>query len=172
MEAATRATVASDAPVLPGGGQTLGPFAAEVAPKAKNPHHTNGEVNEASIAETISRSDTATKSQVNGTDDEASSGLVAETPNPLAGNGIMGDAVLGKWDGNFATAPIPLTDSHPEGQAAEYVKNGHLDDVWPPATKLKRRLENTKDLIVCPGVYDGFSARIAISVGFDALYMV
>ena len=41
-----------------------------------------------------------------------------------------------------------------------------------PATTLKRRLENTKDLIVCPGVYDGFSARIALSVGFDALYMV
>ena len=41
-----------------------------------------------------------------------------------------------------------------------------------PATVLKRRLESTKDLIVCPGVYDGFSARIALSVGFDALYMV
>ena len=41
-----------------------------------------------------------------------------------------------------------------------------------PATVLKHRLENTKDLIVCPGVYDGFSARIALSVGFDALYMV
>jgi len=33
-------------------------------------------------------------------------------------------------------------------------------------------LENTDDLIVCPGVYDGLSARIAINVGFDALYMV
>ena len=41
-----------------------------------------------------------------------------------------------------------------------------------PATSLKRRLRDTKDLIVCPGVYDGFSARIALSVGFDALYMV
>lgn len=27
-------------------------------------------------------------------------------------------------------------------------------------------------MIVCPGVYDGFSARIALEVGFDALYMV
>ena len=41
-----------------------------------------------------------------------------------------------------------------------------------PATVLKHRLINTKDLIVCPGVYDGFSARIALSVGFDAMYMV
>ena len=46
------------------------------------------------------------------------------------------------------------------------------DDLLLPAARLKRQIENTKDLIVCPGVYDGFSARIALSVGFDALYMV
>ncbi|PQE28840.1 carboxyphosphonoenolpyruvate phosphonomutase protein [Rutstroemia sp. NJR-2017a BBW] len=39
------------------------------------------------------------------------------------------------------------------------------------ATKLRDFLENSKDILVCPGVYDGFSARIALSVGFDALYM-
>ena len=45
-------------------------------------------------------------------------------------------------------------------------------DISSPATNLKRRLQNTKDLIVCPGVYDGFSARIALAVGCDAMYMV
>ena len=40
------------------------------------------------------------------------------------------------------------------------------------ATKLKRSLNETDELIVCPGVHDGFSARIALSVGFTALYMV
>lgn len=40
------------------------------------------------------------------------------------------------------------------------------------ATKLRRLLENSKEIVFCPGVYDGFSARIAASVGFDALYMV
>ena len=40
------------------------------------------------------------------------------------------------------------------------------------ATKLKWLLEDTNELIVCPGVYDGFSARIALDVGFKALYMV
>ena len=40
------------------------------------------------------------------------------------------------------------------------------------ATKLKWLLEETSELIVCPGVYDGFSARIALDVGFKALYMV
>ena len=40
------------------------------------------------------------------------------------------------------------------------------------ATKLRQKLEQSTDLIVAPGVYDGFSARIALQVGFDCLYMV
>ncbi|RJE25063.1 carboxyphosphonoenolpyruvate phosphonomutase [Aspergillus sclerotialis] len=39
------------------------------------------------------------------------------------------------------------------------------------ASKLRRQLLESKDLIVCPGVYDGLSARIAIQLGFKALYM-
>lgn len=33
-------------------------------------------------------------------------------------------------------------------------------------------VEETDELIVCPGVYDGLSARIALRVGFSAMYMV
>ena len=52
-------------------------------------------------------------------------------------------------------------------------KNGQtIEAATSGATKLRRLLEDTNELIVCPGVYDGFSARIAISVGFDCLYMV
>ncbi|KAL8811133.1 MAG: hypothetical protein Q9200_002043 [Gallowayella weberi] len=40
-----------------------------------------------------------------------------------------------------------------------------------PATRLKHKLQHTKDLIVCPGVYDGLSARIAQAVGFETWYM-
>lgn len=40
------------------------------------------------------------------------------------------------------------------------------------ATKLQQRIRETNDLIVCPGVYDGLSARIALSLGFEAMYMV
>jgi methylisocitrate lyase len=40
------------------------------------------------------------------------------------------------------------------------------------ATRLRHRLASSKDIIVAPGVYDGFSARIALQVGFDCLYMV
>ncbi|KAJ0309990.1 hypothetical protein COL5a_008368 [Colletotrichum fioriniae] len=39
------------------------------------------------------------------------------------------------------------------------------------AIKLRQRLNETDDLILLPGVYDGFSARIALEVGFDGLYM-
>lgn len=224
MEAATRAAVFPDVPKFPREAQTLEPFPAEAASKAKADarHHTNGGVNDASIAKTISRSDTATNAPMNGTDNEASTapaqsseeataetvvnghgesptasrmngdvppqdgtdhrepalvtqntnGPVTETPNPLVSNGITVDADTGDCDGNFTVTPVPLTDGHQEGPVLAPVKNGHFDDIWSPATKLKRRLENTKDLIVCPGVYDGFSARIALSVGFDALYMV
>lgn len=42
----------------------------------------------------------------------------------------------------------------------------------PGSTKLQRLLKGSNELIVCPGVYDGFSARIALSVGFQCLYMV
>lgn len=42
----------------------------------------------------------------------------------------------------------------------------------PSASKLRRFLESSAGLIVCPGVYDGLSARIALDVGFDGLYMV
>ncbi|KAJ5300222.1 hypothetical protein PENANT_c091G01257 [Penicillium antarcticum] len=43
--------------------------------------------------------------------------------------------------------------------------------VIPAASKLRRMLKDTKDLLVCPGVYDGLSARTAMEVGFKGLYM-
>ncbi|KAH7009333.1 Pyruvate/Phosphoenolpyruvate kinase-like domain-containing protein [Macrophomina phaseolina] len=49
-----------------------------------------------------------------------------------------------------------------------------LDDGYqylPGSTKLRRLLERSDRLIVCPGVFDGFSARVAMSVGFEGLYM-
>ncbi|CAG8249971.1 unnamed protein product [Penicillium salamii] len=58
-----------------------------------------------------------------------------------------------------------------------YEVNGALHEptvslyVIPAASKLRRMLKDTKDLIVCPGVYDGLSARIAMEVGFKGLYM-
>ncbi|CEJ92262.1 hypothetical protein VHEMI07923 [[Torrubiella] hemipterigena] len=39
------------------------------------------------------------------------------------------------------------------------------------ATKLRQMLQDPETFLLCPGVYDGFSARMALSVGFDCLYM-
>ncbi|XDG05091.1 hypothetical protein ABKA04_004706 [Annulohypoxylon sp. FPYF3050] len=39
------------------------------------------------------------------------------------------------------------------------------------AKKLRKMLLETNELIVCPGVYDGLSARTAMELGFNAMYM-
>ena len=50
-------------------------------------------------------------------------------------------------------------------------KNGHISNV-DSATKFRSLLDTSNEILMCPGVYDGMSARVALSVGFDALYMV
>lgn len=40
------------------------------------------------------------------------------------------------------------------------------------ATRLRQLLKDPNHLVVCPGVYDGLTARVALSMGFEALYMV
>ena len=40
------------------------------------------------------------------------------------------------------------------------------------ALRLRELLKDPKKIVVCPGVFDGLTARIALSKGFDALYMV
>ncbi|UKZ96418.1 uncharacterized protein TrAFT101_011210 [Trichoderma asperellum] len=49
--------------------------------------------------------------------------------------------------------------------------NGHAASPTPAATRLRKMLAEGNELLVLPGVYDGFSARIALEVGFDGLYM-
>ncbi|KAI0843535.1 Phosphoenolpyruvate/pyruvate domain-containing protein [Hypoxylon sp. FL0890] len=39
------------------------------------------------------------------------------------------------------------------------------------ATKLRQMLADPDKIVVCPGVHDGLTARVALNVGFDALYM-
>lgn len=51
--------------------------------------------------------------------------------------------------------------------------NGHFEGRLTAATKLRRMIEDPNNMVMLPGVYDGFSARVALEVGgFDALYMV
>lgn len=78
---------------------------------------------------------------------------------------------------HFQQVPLtpeePVTDQIQESKFLTMTPN-----IYSPgkplsgATKLRRMIFETKDLIVCPGVYDGLSARTALEVGFPALYMV
>ncbi|KAL2221675.1 carboxyphosphonoenolpyruvate mutase [Thermoascus aurantiacus ATCC 26904] len=46
------------------------------------------------------------------------------------------------------------------------------DDLHQSAVaRLRALLADKSKIIVCPGVYDGFTARLALSEGFDCLYM-
>lgn len=62
-------------------------------------------------------------------------------------------------------------DSSPGWLLLNHVK-AFLNEPVYGATKLRKMLFETNELIVCPGVYDGLSARTAIELGFNALYMV
>ncbi|KAL1638674.1 hypothetical protein SLS58_008706 [Diplodia intermedia] len=75
----------------------------------------------------------------------------------LAGNGLM------------PTGPI----ASPSRSTPELVYDDAIDTGYLPAsTRLRRRIFDHPDrIVVCPGVFDGFSARVAMSVGFEGLYM-
>jgi 2-methylisocitrate lyase-like PEP mutase family enzyme len=60
--------------------------------------------------------------------------------------------------------------SHTNGSTNGH-SNGHNASSISSATKLRQRLESN-EILIAPGVYEGFSARIALEVGFECLYMV
>lgn len=74
------------------------------------------------------------------------------------------DAFSPSWD--FAV------QSPPTQPAPVPTRTLQFDRPLSGAKKLRMLLEETNELIVCPGVYDGLSARTAIEVGFNGLYMV
>lgn len=45
------------------------------------------------------------------------------------------------------------------------------EDLKPGQTKLREWLADTKKAIVCPGVYDGLTARVALTKGFKCLHL-
>lgn len=40
------------------------------------------------------------------------------------------------------------------------------------AKRLRELLKDPNKIVMAPGVFDGFTARLALATGFDALYMV
>lgn len=67
---------------------------------------------------------------------------------------------------------LKLNSTAPIHVEVEEVPTISDDQPFSGAKKLRYLLENTDELIVCPGVYDGLSARTAIELGFKSLYMV
>lgn len=92
---------------------------------------------------------------------------VAKDPN----NQVIITPAMEAYANDATTLPkvVPVETVNPPILAEQKY---HNPDSMSAATRLLRRIKETDELIVCPGVYDGFSARIALSVGFSALYMV
>ncbi|KAI0594915.1 putative carboxyphosphonoenolpyruvate phosphonomutase [Biscogniauxia sp. FL1348] len=63
----------------------------------------------------------------------------------------------------------PVTEVDPQLQLKHV--SSSIQEPMSGAKKLRRMLFDTDELIVCPGVYDGLSARTAIELGFNAMYM-
>ncbi|KAI1102676.1 oxaloacetate Acetylhydrolase [Jackrogersella minutella] len=70
---------------------------------------------------------------------------------------------------------VPLPEDSPEEKIDRSLRLQHVvSSVLEPASgakKLRKMLLETNELIVCPGVYDGLSARTAMELGFNAMYM-
>lgn len=105
---------------------------------------------------------------------------MSETPSP---DGPLLAIQPSKTTSSISTTWLKLNSTAPiqvevgELPAIQQVEVGqlppsHQDEPFSGAKKLRYILENTDELIVCPGVYDGLSARTAIELGFKAMYMV
>lgn len=70
----------------------------------------------------------------------------------------------------------PVTPTESEKNSNSYLPLNHVaasvDRPSSGATKLRKMLLESNEIIVCPGVYDGLSARTAIELGFNGIYMV
>lgn len=94
---------------------------------------------------------------------------MSETPSP---DGPL-YAVPSSKSSPISTATwLKLNSTAPTHIKVEEIPIMAHDEPFTGAKKLRHLLENTDELVVCPGVYDGLSARTAIELGFKSLYMV
>lgn len=103
---------------------------------------------------------------INSTDEKASNEKLTITPAKEL------KSAFGDKNSSLQVKTVEITPSPPSTPTLQVSPKLHRQEFLSSATRLKKRIEETDELIVCPGVYDGFSARIALHVGFTALYMV
>ncbi|KAL8661343.1 MAG: hypothetical protein Q9202_005708 [Teloschistes flavicans] len=137
----------------------------------------------------LARSPTASTFQFDDYTGSAKTMEVRVTSAPVEDSQTLNDDIVPTSTVYSTTEDLPLPRVLFQAEAMAPVSNGtltagHKDTAqvsaklrsvtteWMSgAAKLKHYLNKTDELIVCPGVHDGFSARIAMSIGFDGLYM-
>jgi len=72
-------------------------------------------------------------------------------------------------------SPVPAVEITPPVKVEAPIQVAAPVEVYdahaPASTRLRHMINNLDRIIACPGVYDGLSARIALEVGFDGMYM-
>lgn len=97
----------------------------------------------------------------------------SETPSPTGGSPVTPPSYQLSIPSNMSTTWLKLNSTAPISVQVEQAPEAEVlaDEPFSGAKKLRYLLEKTDELIVCPGVYDGLSARTAIELGFKSLYM-
>lgn len=96
----------------------------------------------------------------------------SETPSPTGPLLVTPPNYQLSGSGPMSTTWLKLNSMGPIRVRVEQTTEVLDDEPFAGAKKLRFLLENTDELVVCPGVYDGLSARTAIELGFKSLYMV
>ncbi|KAK6859007.1 hypothetical protein PG995_004860 [Apiospora arundinis] len=121
--------------------------------------------------EPISRMEAETEVLLKAAGPEAALHRMAEPIKPIS----LVHIAEGVQEESYAVQPLPQSHPSPVTRSEEWLQLNHvMASVNKPttgATKLRKMIFDTKELIVCPGVYDGLSARTAIEIGFNAMYM-
>lgn len=99
---------------------------------------------------------------------------ISETPSP--DGPLLAIKQHSKESSSMSTTWLKLNSAAPiHVEVQEIPATPHAafhDEPFSGAKKLRHLIENTDELVVCPGVYDGLSARTAMELGFKSLYMV
>lgn len=96
----------------------------------------------------------------------------SETPSPTGPLPVTPPSYQLNIPSSKSTTWLKLNSTGPIHVKVEQTTEFLDEEPFSGAKKLRYLLENTDELIVCPGVYDGLSARTAIELGFKSLYMV
>ncbi|KAI1252298.1 hypothetical protein MGN70_006872 [Eutypa lata] len=102
--------------------------------------------------------------------------MPSQIHDPVKSMAILDTTELLGDSSSAESSPVDVTAKPlPESKPNPWLQLSHVaSTVQAPmsgAKKLRKMLQETDELIVCPGVYDGLSARTAIELGFSAMYM-